>query len=473
MNANWRILGAGVALAWVATTGRAEIEQEPSPTWARDVAPLLYRHCVECHRPGQAAPFSLLDYGDAARRARFLARVTRDRLMPPWLPSEGSPPLQGERWLSEAEIAVLEHWARAGAPAGALEEAPPPPPEPAGGWRLGPPDIVVAMPEPFTVPAGGPDVYRVFVLPWDPEQIDPAVRAAATIPDSDWLAVRAIEVRPGARRVVHHALVYADSSGEARRRAAAEPGPGYESFGGPGFSPSGFLGGYVPGTIPAPLPDGIAERFPLRADLAMQVHYAPTGREEVDRTEVGIYLTREPVKRVLEWVRLGSFDLEIPAGAAEYRRRDSFTFPVDVFVLSVSPHMHYLGKSFAADAVFPDGSRRPLLRIDRWRFQWQDKYRFARPWHLPRGTRIEAEWVFDNSEANPANPHRPPRHVRFGPNTSDEMCEFHLDVIPVRLDDYEPLIDAAAAHFQSQIDALTPAQRRDFGFDVWQRARGR
>jgi mono/diheme cytochrome c family protein len=467
----WQGGMAVLAVAWA--TARGEPLDETPPTWAREVAPLIYRHCVECHRPGQAAPFSLLEYGDAARRARFLARVTHDRLMPPWLPAEGSAPLEGERRLSEEEIAILERWARAGAPAGDLGKAPAPPPAPAGGWRLGPPDLVVAMPEPFVVPAGGPDVYRVFVLPWDLAKIDPAVRAAATIPDSDWLAVRAIEVRPGNRRVLHHALVYADSSGEARRRAAADPGPGYESFGGPGFSASGFLGGYVPGTIPAPLPEGIAERFPMHADLAIQVHYAPTGREETDRTEVGIYFTRTPVKRVLEWVRLGSFDLEIPPGVTDHRRRDMFTLPVDVFVLSVSPHMHYLGKRFAADAILPDGRRAPLLRIDRWRFQWQDKYRLARPLYLPRGSRIEAEWVFDNSEANPANPHRPPQHVRFGPNTSDEMCEFHLDVIPVHLDDYDALAAAATAHFQAQIDALTPAQRRDFGFDAWQRARGR
>ncbi len=438
---------------------------ERVPTWADDIAPIIYRHCVECHRPGGVAPFSLLNYVDAAKRARFIARVVESRIMPPWLPSGPRDTFKGERHLESGEIARLAVWAAAGAPEGDLSRAPEPPLPVAEAWQLGPPDVIVKMPRAYEVPPGPGDVYRSFVVPLRADQIPAVVQQRARIPDSDILGVAAIEIHPGNRRVLHHAHVWVDTSGEARRReAAAIDGSGYEAFGSPGFEPDEYLGGYVPGFTPRRLPPGIAMRYQLGGDLVFQIHYSPTGRPETDQTEVGIYFTTEPIKRTLAWLRLGSFNLEIPAGEANYERRDELEIPADCFVLSVSPHMHLLGREVAATYTRPDGTQHELLTIPRWNFSWQDQYTFEQPLFLPRGTRVSVRWIFDNSAANPYNPHSPPRAAHFGPSTTDEMCEFHLFVVPTDLEAYPAFAELMARKMREKVDELTPEQRYRYGF---------
>jgi len=284
------------------------------------------------------------------------------------------------------------------------------------------------------VPADGPDVYRVFVLPYARENVPADVRRAESIPGA--VGIRAVEIRPGNPRVVHHALGYIDTSGEARRRDRAEPGPGYTSFGTPGFKPTGFLGSYVPGYEPRRLPSGIDEIMPLDGDAVVQIHYSPTGREEMDQTEIGIYFSREPIVRAIVWWTLRETELEIPPGAAAQTFRATRTLPADVYVFSVLPHMHYLGKTVRAIAVRPDGAEVKLMRIDDWDFNWQNKYEYRAPIRLPAGTRIQAEWTFDNSAGNPRNPHSPPQRVQHGASSTDEMCELHFNLVPVDPADY-------------------------------------
>lgn len=456
-----RIIGLG---SLVLFTGMVWADEPVTPTWSRDVASILFANCVECHHPGGPAPFSFQTYASASKRARAIARLTTSRVMPPWLPASPHGFFEGERGLTEAEIATLAKWAEAGAPEGDSAAAPPAPAVRTSEWQLGPPDVIVRMPRPFEVPRGPGDLYQAFPLSLPATAIPAAVRDVARIPGSDFLGVSAIEIRAGNRRVLHHAHLWGDPSGQARRLESS-PGAGYEAFGNPGFPGALYLGGYVPGTTPRHLPDGIADVLPLGGDLVLQAHYSPTGKPETDQTEVGLYFTREPIKRTLEWLRLGSFNLEIPAGVSDYTVTDELVVPADCFLLSVSPHMHFLGREVGARAVFPDGRSQELLTVPRWNFRWQDRYSLKQPLELPRGTRIQVRWVYDNSEANPHNTSSPPQPVHFGPNTTDEMCEFHLFVIPIAIEDYPKFAELMERTMAAKIAELSPAQRRRYGFE--------
>jgi len=463
-----RRIAFGMAIFAASVARMQAAASSPTPTWARDVAPILMNNCVECHRPGQVAPFSLLAYRDSAKRARFLAKTVAERTMPPWSPDGPVGAFVGERRLTDAEIAVIDRWAEAGAPAGDLSQAPEPPPALGDGWRLGTPDLVVRMRHPFTLPAGPDDAYEVFPMPFTLDGVPADVIARARIPGTDLLSVAAVEIRAGNRKVLHHADVFIDTSGEARKREAAGGGNGYSSFGTPGFVPSAYLGGRVPGTTPRFLPDGIASGvMPMSGDIALQVHYHATVKAETDQSEVGIYLMREPANRMMDALFLRSFKLDIPAGTAAFTVDDSIVVPADCILMSVFPHMHLLGREVHASAQLPDGSTRPLIDISRWSFPWQDHYFYREPFILPKGTVVRCRWVFDNSEANPSNPFSPPRDVRFGPNATDEMCGLLLGVIPVSLDDVQVLADARLRKMKERVDELTPEQRSRF---QWQDA---
>src|SRR5581483_9371850 len=240
-------LGLAALAGLVSTLGAA-----PDVTFTRDIAPILYRRCAECHHPGAVAPFPLITYQDVAKRAQLVPSVTASRYMPPWLAT--APHFKNERRLSEAEIATIHRWAAAGAPEGDPAEAPPAP-EFSSDWPLGPPALETEMRAPFSVPADGPDLYQCFVIPLEntPERY-----------------VKAIDIRPGNSKVVHHALLFQDITREARHR---DTGSGYPCFGTPGFLPARGLGGWTPGKQPVAAPPGMAETLYAHADLVLQVHY--------------------------------------------------------------------------------------------------------------------------------------------------------------------------------------------------------
>jgi hypothetical protein len=433
---------------------------EPAPTWAADIAPLLYRNCVECHRPGQVAPFSLLGYKDAAKRARFITKAVKAHYMPPWLPDGPADAFLDERHLSAGEVDQLVRWAAAGAPAGDLTQAPAPPPAADDGWTLGKPDLVVRMREPFAVPPGPSDSFRVFPVSFSLESVPAEVLARARIPDSNVLGVAAIEFRPGNRRVFHHAAVWVDTTGGARKREALEGRNGYESFGSPGFPSAVLLGIRVPGMTPRFLPHGIAASvMPVSGDLAFQIHYRATGKPETDQSEVGIYFVREPVRRVMDTVALRSFKLDIPAGDAAFVVEDSTEIPADCALMNIWPHMHLLAREVHVTVVNPDGSTRSLLDISRWNFKWQDRYVYREPFILPKGARIHCRWIFDNSAGNPSNPFSPPRPVQFGPDATDEMCAVDLGVIPINLADIPLFAAALEQKIREKVAELSPEQR--------------
>lgn len=390
----------------LAPQGKGVGGEGASVRFNRDIAPILNAHCVACHRAGESAPFSLTTYVDAARRAKQLAVVTASRVMPPWKPNPHFGSFRGERRLSDAEISRLAAWADDGAPEGDASDLPPSP-RFVDGWRLGQPDLILQLPEPVDIPADGPDIYQYFVLPSNLTQ--------------DRL-MSAIEFRATNPRVVHHATVFLDTSGEARQRDAADEGPGYRRAGGGGFALAGSLGGWGPGVTPQPLPPGLGRLIPRNADVVLQLHFHPSGKPECDQSAIGIHFAPAETKRRVDEIRVANMDLTIPAGAAKFRHRASYILPVDTVVLDITPHMHQLGREIVATATLPDGHVEPLILIEDWDFNWHDHYVYTRPLRLPRGSRIDVSAVFDNSAANPRNPHSPPRVVRWGEQTADEMC---------------------------------------------------
>ncbi len=395
-------------------------------TFNRDIAPIVWARCAACHRPGEIGPFSLITYDDVRRHAAQIADLTARRIMPPWKPAAGKGEFQSERRLTDRELQTLQQWLAAGAPEGE-PAALPPLPNWSGGWQLGTPDLVVSMPEPYAVPADGTDVFRTFVIP---------------IPVSGPRYVRAIEFHPGNARVVHHANLGVDRTRSSRRLDARDPEPGYAgSMERDADYPEGQMLGWTPGQAPHPAPDGTQWRLEPGSDLVVQLHLQPTGKAERVAVTVGFFFTDVAPTRAPIGLRLGSETIDIPPGAPDYLVTDRYRLPVDVEVLAVQPHAHNLGRRMEATADLPDGTRRWLIEIDDWDFRWQDVYRYAAPLVLPKGTTLSMRYTYDNSAGNLRNPHRPPTRVVWGQNTTDEMGDFWVQVIP-RVRDDEPVLKA-------------------------------
>jgi Flp pilus assembly protein TadD len=379
-------------------------------TFAQNIAPIVYQNCAPCHRPGETAPFPLLSYADVKKRAAQIAAVTHNGFMPPWLPEEGYGDFAGSRRLSAEQIRTIADWVAEGAPEG---ENVPTPPRFREGWQLGTPDLVLEAPEAARVPDSGLDVYWNFIF-------RPNVAKTRY--------VRAVEIRPGNPRVVHHANLMIDRTGSA-------PGTGF-----PGmdvtilrspFDPDGHFLFWKPGSVPHSELAGFAWRLEPGNALVLNTHMHPSGKPEEVRPTIGLYFTEKPQTRFPLLLQLeDDEDLDIPAGAADFTVSDSFRLPMDVDVLAVYPHAHYLGKRLEAYATLPDGTRKWLIRIPQWDSNWQAVYDYREPLFLPKGTVIAMRYHYDNSAANPRNPHQPPRRVRAGNETTDEMAHLWLQVLP-------------------------------------------
>jgi hypothetical protein len=379
---------------------------DSAPTYSREVVRILQRNCQECHRKGQIGPFPLETYEQARKRAADIAAVADDRVMPPWKPVPGvGPKLKHERSLASGDIAALLAWAEAGAPEGYPSDLPPPAAFPED-WALGTPDLVVEPAEEFSIPADGGDIYRCFVIP-------------TTLPKDMYIS--SIEYRPGNRRVVHHMLAYVDTSGEGRKRDAADPGPGYSCFSGPQVEIVGDLGGWAPGNEPSRLPEGVGRSLPKGADVIVQVHYHPSGKPETDRSRIGLHFSRKPVKQTFHWNAAADPRLKIEPGESNHESKASWRVPVDLVGYAVTPHMHMLGRDITMSVTYPEGRTVDLVKIADWDFAWQNTYYFENPIDLPKDSVIKLVAHFDNSEANPRNPNHPPKQVKWGEATTDEM----------------------------------------------------
>ena len=409
-------------------------------TFSEHIAPIVYNQCAGCHRPGEAAPFTLMSYQDVAKRGKLIASVTAARYMPPWHAQPADVPYRDERRLSDAQIALIQEWVKAGMPEGDPKKAPKLPEFPQG-WQLGKPDVIVKLPRAYHVAAAGPDIYRNFVIP-------------VGLTEDKW--IRAIEVRPSAPKAVHHMLYYGDPTGTARQLEKPDGSPG---FGGQPNPRGTFgLGSWGAGTQAHFLPDGVARRFPKGTDLIVQEHFHPTGKEETEQTLIGLYFASEPPERGLVGIQLpidfGLFaGVKIPAGDKSYAVRDSFTLPVDVDAFAVSAHAHYIGKSMKLTATLPSGETKLLLWIKSWDFAWQDGYFFKDFLTLPKGTRLVGEVTWDNSAENPHNPKSPPVTVNWGEESYDEMGSVTLSLVPHVAGDGAPLARALGERAQRDVMA--------------------
>ena len=394
-------------------------------TYHNQVAEIIHSQCADCHRRDGGAPFPLLTYEDAAQRAGQIADVVASGYMPPWPPDTSVNSFVDERQLSKAQIEKLQAWADLGAPKGAPHGLSQEHVSTRGAtWSLGAPDLVVSFERPFEVPAEvTEDIYRNFVIP---------------IPLQESKYVNAVEIRPSNLDVAHHLFVRIDRSGVARSLSGQDGKPGFDYMQRPyGVkAPDGCILSWQVGKQPSPEPDGVAWRLDPDSDFVIECHLQPTGKKELLDIRIGLHFTSTPPTRYPLLANLRQLDIDIPAGEANYHTSMEYTLPVAATATAVLPHAHFLGRRMEGYAVLPTGEKQILIRIPEWNFNWQGEYRYQDPLRLPAGTRIVMDYQFDNSSANPQNPNSPPKRVRYGPRSTDEMSELALQLIPDSREDY-------------------------------------
>lgn len=376
----------------------------PLADFNHDIAPIVFKHCAPCHRPGEAAPFSLLTYEDVKKRAKQIADVTRRRYMPPWLPEPGS--FTDEQRLSNEEIDAISSWARAGAPEGSGSVSPP---EFTEGWQLGPPDLIVEAPHSYTLPASGADVYWNFVLA-------PETKTTRY--------VRALEILPGTKKLVHHANLYVD------RARTAQEGPGMDPLiERTAFDPDdGHFLFWKPGLIPRE--EASSWQLDPGNHLVLNVHLQPNGKSEEVQPVVGLYFTDQKPQKFPILIQLEhDGNLNIPPGVREFTISDDFKLPEDAKILAVYPHAHYLGHVLEAYATLPSGERKSIIQIMNWDPNWQSVYTYRDPLLLPKDTVISMRYRYDNSAGNVRNPNHPPKRVKAGNQATDEMGHLWLEIL--------------------------------------------
>lgn len=359
-------------------------------TYTKHVAPILQQRCQVCHRPGQAAPFALLTYEDAVKHARMLKEVTTQRRMPPWHADPRHGQFVNARRLTNQEIETLASWVDAGTPRGDNKDLPKPI-DWVKGWSMGKPDVVLEMPQEFEVAAEG-------VLPYKHFTIDPGFK------EDMW--VEKAEARPGAASVVHHVVVYILKPGQNRP-----------------FDDQGnmnILVGWAPGDLALNCPPQTGLRIPKGSKLMFELHYTPNGTAIKDRSKIGIIFHKKKPKYELFTNSFINESIRIPQRDPHYRAEASMRFRADARILSFVPHMHWRGKNYFYELIYPDGRKRALLSVPRWDFNWQSTYMFAEPIKVPKGSRLHAIAHWDNSRNNPYNPD-PNKEVRFGLQTWEEM----------------------------------------------------
>lgn len=403
---------------WLAATCLTIGARSPAAeliTFNRDIAPILFNNCVTCHRPGEVAPFSLETYREARHHAKDIADLTLSRTMPPWKPELGFGDFRDVRRLTDAQIDLIQRWVKAGRPEGDAADLPPLPKFPAG-WTLGQPDLIVKMPKAYTLRADGSDDYRCFVIPLHLKQNT---------------YVTAVDFRPDNPRIVHHALFFLDTMGRGRdlEDESSDGLPGYYSAGGPGFLPSGGLGGWAPGVTPRFMPEGVGRLVRRGSDLVVQIHFHPSGKIEHEQATFGLYFAKTPPQKLLIGSDHSTRRIDIAPGDSHYVIDSKFTVPVNVELAGVFPHAHLLCRQIKVTATLPDGKTLPLIWIKDWDWNWQGGYFYRKPIQIPRGTEIRQQFIYDNSTGNIHNPNTPPKRVRYGEQTGDEMSLVFYDIL--------------------------------------------
>jgi hypothetical protein len=388
--------------------------QEPGnapPTYTKDVAPILQKHCQTCHRPGEAAPFSMLTYEDAKPWARMMKMAVTQKIMPPWFADPRYGHFANQRSLSADEIRTIVAWVNGGAQKGAAEAAPDPKKEFVEGWGIPAPDAVFQLPKPFSVPAAGVIDYQYVIVP-------------TGFKEDKW--VQALEVRPTDRAVVHHIIAYLREPGSNYFKDQKlggffiAPPPKADEKTDTSALPSDFLVGYAPGQPAEILQPGEGKLIKAGSDIVFEVHYTPNGTPTTDQAKLGLVFAKtKPKERVLT-LSASNGTFKIPPGDPDYKVDATFDVLRDVKLVGLHPHMHSRGKSFEYRLVFPDGKDETILSVPVYNWHWQLWYNLNDPMDLPKGTKIECTAHFDNSPNNPENPD-PTKAVIWGQQSWDEM----------------------------------------------------
>ncbi len=390
---------------------------QAAPTFTKDVAPILQTRCQICHRPGEAAPFSLLTYEQAFPWARAIKAAVVSRKMPPWFADSHFGRFANDSSLPQAEIATLAAWVDGGAPRGDPKELPPAR-EFADGWAIPKPDAVIELPTPFQIPASGTIEYQYVLIP-APFQTD------------RW--VQAVEARPTDRARVHHIIAFIREPGslwlkEARPGIPFVPEKPTDENADTASLPSDFLVGYAPGQPPERFAPGQAKLIRAGSDIILQVHYTTNGKPSTDRSRIGLLFAKEPPNKRVFTVSAVNGKFKIPAGAPNHQVEAEFVLGADVTLYGLHPHMHGRGKDFEYRLVLPGAASQTLLKVPNYRSTWQLWYELAVPIAIPKGAKIECTAHFDNSANNPLNPD-PTKEVTWGDQSWDEMMVGFFNVV--------------------------------------------
>ncbi len=418
-----------------------------TPTWAENIAPILYKNCAKCHNPNGSAPFSIIGYTAAYNYRLGIKAATQSKSMPPWTPDPSYRHFAGERILSPTDMDAIKRWVDGGAPAGNLANAPVTPVF-AAGSQIQNPDLVLQMPT-YTVNTTS-DLYRCFVLP-------------TNLPANRFITE--IEVVPGNRNIVHHVLAFQDTSGIPARLDAADAGPGYTNFGGTGSNSSSLVMGWVPGQGSIKLPDGMGMTLQQRTNIVFQVHYPGGVVNQKDSTRIFIKFSNATNLRQVYNVPILNHQTNITNGPLAIAANQVKSFneqlriPADATLISVAPHMHLIGRRIKAYAVPLSGDTIRLINVPNWDFSWQGAYAFPKLVKLPVGALLKADATYDNTSSNPFNPSNPPRNVVLGESTTDEMMLVYFTFTAYQAGDENITIDSTNFTLANEELTATPRQK--------------
>jgi hypothetical protein len=418
-------LAALAAVPLVTTILAAAPPAPPAvPTFTRDVAPILYKNCTTCHRPGEIAPMSLLTYEDARPYAKAIRDEIGEGHMPPWHADAPAGTFENERRLSDADKKTILDWIAGGAPKGNPKDQPAPP-QYTDGWQIGKPDVVFEMQEDYKIPAKGTVEYEYFYIPTN---------------FTEAKYVQAIEVRPGNRKVVHHVLVQYQAKPDLTRTPVLKFKPEYARLPDPTFGdrqprreqgvPTRLIGTYAPGTLPQVFREGTALRLEPGGVIELQMHYTTNGEATTDRTKVGIIFSKDPAPREVRPSAFYNASLSLPANAPNASVPCEVEFQQDTIVYGLFPHTHLRGKAWEYSLVLPDGTSKKILSVPRYDFNWQTYYMFKEPLQVPKGAKIVSTAWYDNSHGNRSNPNAEVE-VKWGDQTWEEMQYTGLLFSPV------------------------------------------
>ena len=415
--------------------------QSQTINYAEHIAPIIYKKCTSCHRPGEIGPFSLTNYDQVAAYASTIKFVTGIKYMPPWKADPAYQHYQNENYLTDDEIQKISDWVDDQMPRGDPSIEPELPVYPKGS-QIGVPDLVLSFAKSHKIKGNNTDEYRYFVLPTGLKESKDLV---------------CLEMRPGNTSVVHHTLFWQDTTGKAKAADDATPEYGYAPEEADVTGPQNQLFGYVPGVRPTLLTYGLAQKLYAGADIKMQMHYAPAPVDETDSSTVNLFFAKTPAQRYLQSHIMLPFpttlggDIFVIQPETKREFHGVLKIPFKVSIFSIAPHMHKLGTHWKVFAVKPTGDTVPLINIKAWDFNWQGNYNFKKLIVLPAGSVIHAYAGYDNTSSNPHNPHSPPKLVTWGEGTGDEMYYLPIIYLPYMTGDENMVFEDHSPAFLSKL----------------------